>query len=256
MDAALACPAGPAGPLTVARSALFLAWFWVWTVVMALLIAPFLVLPWRWMWRLVRFWMAGLGFGLRVFAGIDYRVRGLERVPARPVILAVKHQSAWETFTLPLIRPDVAIVLKRELSALPFFGWYTRKTGMIAVERTAGAKALRGLIEAARHALAERRSILLFPEGTRTTPGEHRPYHPGVAALYGQLDVPVYPVAHDAGRFWPRRGLLKRPGTITVEFLEPIPPGLSRREFMRRLHEAIEGASDRLLAASAPAART
>jgi 1-acyl-sn-glycerol-3-phosphate acyltransferase len=136
-----------------------------------------------------------------------------------------------------------AFVLKRELLSIPLFGWYLRKVGMIAVDRAAGASALRNMARQASEAFAEGRSILIFPEGTRVPPGESRPYHPGVAALYTQLKVPVVPVALNSGLFWGRRSFVKRPGTVTVQFLPPIPPGLDRKAFMRELESRIEAAA-------------
>ncbi|WGF87158.1 lysophospholipid acyltransferase family protein [Marinivivus vitaminiproducens] len=237
-----------AGPLIHARALLFNVWFWLWTGVMALVILPSIALPWRWMWGLVLFWLGGIRAGLRLIVGLDVEIRGLERVPGRPVVFAVKHQSAWETLVLPLIQPDVSIVLKRELADLPFFGWYTRKTGMIAVQRSAGAQALRALVQSARAVIAGGRSIIIFPEGTRAPVGRHGNHHPGIAALYRQLDAPIVPVALNSGLYWGRRSFLKRPGTVLIEFLDPLPPGLERVEFMRRLKAELDGATDRLVA--------
>lgn len=236
------------GPFVQIRALLFNAWFWLWTVVMALVILPSIVLPWRWMWALVRFWLSGVRWGLKAIVGLDVEVRGLERVPDRPVVFAVKHQSAWETLILPLIQPNVSIVLKKELADLPFFGWYTRKTGMIAVQRSAGAQALRALVQSARAVIAEGRSIIIFPEGTRAPVGQHGNHHPGIAALYRQLDAPIVPVALNSGLYWGRRSFLKRPGTVLVEFMSPLPPGLDRAAFMHRLKAELDGATDRLVA--------
>ena len=151
----------------------------------------------------------------------------------------------------PLLLDKPAYVLKRELIRVPLFGSYLKQCGMIPVDREGGGAALKQLLRAARTAVAQGRSILIYPEGTRTPPGERRPYHPGVAALYGDLGVPVVPVALNSGLFWGRRAFHKKPGTITIEFLPPIAPGLPRREFMRELQERMEGASQRLAAADA-----
>ena len=131
---------------------------------------------------------------------------------------------------------------------IPFYGWFARKAGMIVVDRRAGANALKRLVRDGKAALAEGRQILIFPEGTRTAPGTRLPYQPGVVALYSQLDAPVVPVALNSGLVWPRRRFAKFPGTITLEFQPPIPPGLARKDFTARLEQAIEGASDRLVA--------
>lgn len=150
-------------------------------------------------------------------------------------------------FALPLRLP--AYVLKRELMRIPLFGLYLRCAGMIPVDRTGGGGALKQMVAKARAAAAAGRHLLIYPAGTRTPPGERRAYHPGVAALYGQLDLPVVPVALNSGLFWGRRAFMKRPGVITVEFLPPIPPGLPRKQFMAELQARIETATERLVAA-------
>ena len=160
-----------------------------------------------------------------------------------PAILAAKHQSAWDTIVFyRVLDADPVYVLKRELTWIPILGWYLRRVGMVAVDRKGGAAALRRMTATAHAALAEGRRIVIFPEGTRTAPGARRPYHPGVAALYAATDVPVVPVALDSGRYWPRRGFLKRPGTITLRILPPLPPGLARKAFVAELEHRIEEA--------------
>jgi len=162
-------------------------------------------------------------------------------------LIAVKHQSAWDTFAVAAIFDDPAIVLKQELIWVPFYGWYLWKAGMISVDRKAGAGALRRLVADGARAVALGRPIVIFPEGTRTAPGTHRPYQPGVAALYRHLDVPLVPVAINSGVFWGRRHFLKRPGRIVVEILPAIPPGGDRKAVMAELEAQIEGATERLV---------
>jgi 1-acyl-sn-glycerol-3-phosphate acyltransferase len=195
-----------------------------------------------------RFWARSVLSMLTVLTGLRYRVVGT--VPREPVMFAVKHQSAWETVALSLIVHDPVFVLKQELARIPVFGWLLLRTGNIAVDRTGGGAALRSLLAAAQQRIGEGRPIVIFPEGTRTAPGTRHPYHPGVAALYGALDVPVVPVALNSGLFWPRRSLALAPGEITLEFLPAIPPGLPRRAFMAQLEGAIEGAAYRLAGAA------
>jgi 1-acyl-sn-glycerol-3-phosphate acyltransferase len=190
---------------------------------------------------------AGCVLGLlRAVCGLKVEVRGLERLPATPVLIASKHQSAFETLLFTCLLPGAAFVLKREIVGLPVVGWYVAGLEPIAVDRGAGASALRGMVRQAREAVAKGRHVVIFPEGTRTAPGRCVAYHPGVAALYAELGIPVLPVALDTGRFWGRRSFLKRPGAATVAFLEAIPPGLERRRFMALLQERIESASEAL----------
>src|SRR5207253_154167 len=139
---------------------------------------------------------------------------------------AMKHQSTWDTLALPVLFDDPAAIIKRELLLLPIYGWYVQRAGAIAVDRSGGAKALKRMIAQARKAAAAGRPIAIFPEGTRTAVGARPPSHPGVAALYTQLALPLVPVAVNSGLFWGRRAFLKRRGRLTVEILPPIAPGL------------------------------
>ncbi len=232
--------------MTILRSALFLVWFALMTAVLAILFLPGLVLPRgvaAWLgrsWSLLSFW------GLRVFAGTRFEVRG--KVPPNGVLVAVKHMSMWDTMAIYALLDDPAIVLKRSLQNIPFYGWYLAKARMIAIDRDGKASALRTMAVASRAEIAHGRSIAIFPEGTRKKVGAPPDYKPGVAGLYGQLDVPCYPVALNSGLFWTGpMGFVKRKGTIVIAFLDPIPPGLSRREFMPRLEATIENATANLI---------
>jgi len=190
--------------------------------------------------RLTR-WFSGVMVRLlRAICGVEVVMTGLERLEGGPLLIAAKHQSSLETYLFAWRLPNAAFVLKREILMVPLVGWYVQTLAPIAVDRGAGAAALRSMLKRAQAAVAEGRDVVIFPEGTRTRPGQQAPYHPGVAALYGELGLPVVPVALDSGRLWPRRSLLKRPGRVTVAFLEPIPPGLPRRQFMALLQERIE----------------
>jgi 1-acyl-sn-glycerol-3-phosphate acyltransferase len=234
-------------PATVARSTLFNLAFWLWTGVLALAGLPVLLAPRQVVQGYARVWLRGAQWLLATIGGLDYQVRGQARRPAEPAIFALKHQSAWETLVCHLLFDDPAIALKRELTLIPVFGWYLARTGMIRIDRGAGPRALRSLIEGARQALARGSSVIIFPEGTRVPVGERRPYSPGVAGLYLQLERPVVPVALNSGLFWPRRSFVKRRGRITVEFLEPIAPGLDRQAFMAELERRLEAATRRLI---------
>jgi len=230
------------------RSALFIVFLWVWTVVLTTLYIPLLALPRRWAVVAARFWIRGALVGLKLLTGLTYQVRGREHLPAGAVILASKHQSTFETFAFHLMFNDPAYVLKRELLWIPCFGWYLYKTGVIAIDRSAGTRALKTMVKGAEAATAAGRSVVIFPEGTRALPGAKRPYHSGVAMLYGALKRPVVPIALNSGVFWSRGALRKYPGVLTIEILPPIPPGLDRRAFMTELEGRIEAASDRLVA--------
>ena len=225
------------------RSALFLLWFAAVTAILSLIFLPVLALPRGATVWLARLWSRLTFWGLKVFSGIGFEVRGTP--PLGPVLVASKHMSMWDTLALYLVLDQPAIVLKRELLRIPFYGWFLWKTTAIAIDRTGGAGALRKMSNAARQVLGKGHPILIFPEGTRKKPGAPPDYKPGVAGLYALLDVSCVPVALNSGVYW--TGFLKRPGTIVLEFLEPIAPGLKRDAFMGLLENRIETATNRLL---------
>jgi 1-acyl-sn-glycerol-3-phosphate acyltransferase len=227
----------------ILRSLLFLLWFLLVTTILSLVFLPVLALPRGATVWLARLWARLTFWGLKVFTGIDWEIRG--DPPKGPALVASKHMSMWDTLALYLALDQPAIVLKRELLRIPFYGWFVWKATAIAIDRGAGSRALRKMSEAARAVLAQGRPILIFPEGTRKKPGAVPDYKPGVAGLYGQLGVACVPVALNSGVYW--TGFLKRPGTIVLEFLEPIPPGMKRDAFMALLESRIETATAAIL---------
>lgn len=238
--------------MTALRSLVFQALFWTWTTLLAFAYLPVLVLPRRAIVLGGRFWSRSVLGMLRRVVGLDHRIEGQEHVPPGPAIWALKHQSAWDTLIVPLLVPDPAVVLKRELLWLPFYGWYAVRHGMIGIDRGGAAKALRRMVADAQRAAQTGRSIVVFPEGTRTPPGMRRPYHSGIAALYTRLGLPVVPVALNSGLFWGRRAFTRRSGTITLRILPAIPAGLDRRDFMARLESDIETATAGLVENARP----
>lgn len=232
------------------RSLLFQTLFYAWTALCAFLGAPFMLTPTLWMMRFGTEWSRVTLWLLRVTVGLTHELRGRENLPSGPALIAMKHQSAWDTFAVPILFPLAAMVIKRELGYVPFYGWYALKAGMIPIDRRGGAKALTSMVAACRERLAQRRSIMIFPEGTRSTVGAKVRYQPGVAALYSALDVPLVPVAVNSGLFWGRRAFTKRPGIIIVEILPAIAPGGERRTVLAELEQRIEQATARLIAES------
>ena len=232
----------------MARALLFNVLFYVTTTLFVVLGSPLLLAPRRWAMAAFAIHARFELFLLRLIVGTKYEVRGAEKLPDGPCLVASKHQSAWETFGLiPLFR-DPALLMKRELFYIPFHGWFSCKFEMIPVDRDKGPIALRRMLREARKRVEAGREIIIFPEGTRRAPSAPPDYKTGVVLLYEALGVPCVPVALNSGLFWPRRSLLRRPGTIVVEFLDPIPAGLGKAEFLHRLEATIEGASNRLLA--------
>jgi len=222
------------------RSAIFNIVFYVNLILFLVLGAGFYFTPRKWSIRALQTWARTSLFLLRVIAGTRIEVRGQDNIPQGACLVAGKHQSFWETFAILPLLDDPAMVLKKELTLIPFFGWFIHKFRMIPVERSAGTQALRCLIAKAEEAVSEGRQVVIMPEGTRRAPDDPPDYKPGAAAVYGKLSVPCVPFGLNSGLFWPRRQFLRRPGTIIISFLRPIPPGLPRREFQARLEDAIE----------------
>ncbi|MCC7266935.1 MAG: 1-acyl-sn-glycerol-3-phosphate acyltransferase [Caulobacteraceae bacterium] len=229
------------------RSFLFVAAFYLWSATLAIGMIPLFLAPHRWIGAALGVWSRGNFVLLRVLCDVKVEIRGLEHAPKGPGLVAAKHQCMFDTMSLWHVLPGACFVLKKELILIPFFGWYSLKGKMIVVDREAHAKALRKLVRDAKDRLADGRQIVIFPEGTRTPPGETGDYKPGIAALYRELGVPVVPLATNSGVHWPAHGFIRKPGTIVFEFLPPIPAGLKRAEFMRELEGRIEPASAALL---------
>ena len=235
--------------LILARSLLFNALFYGNLLVHMIVALPTLVLPYSVLRAFIRSYARSSLWLLRVVCGIDVSWRGTENISPGSCIVACKHQSAWETFALFAVLEDPIYILKRELMWIPLFGWYMWKAGLIPIDRSAGMAALSHMTALAQRAVAgpRPRQLVIFPEGTRRTPGARPSYKPGIVHLYARLGLSCVPAALNSGRFWPRRSLLRLPGTIVVEFLAPIPPGSDRAAFLPHLQGAIEAASARLL---------
>jgi 1-acyl-sn-glycerol-3-phosphate acyltransferase len=234
--------------MNLLRSALFALIFYGWTAVAVLLSFPISLFG----TRAIRWWAHGWCRFHRVSArwilGIRSEVQGAP--PAGPALLAVKHQSMFETMEMILLLDEPAVVLKRELADIPLWGWVVRRYGVIPVDRSGGAAALRRMMRAAEAAVAEGRPILIFPEGTRAPVGSAPPLQPGFAGLYRALGLSIVPVAVNSGRLWPPRRFVKRPGIVTFRFGETVPPGLKRGEMEPAVRAAINALEPEALSAS------
>jgi 1-acyl-sn-glycerol-3-phosphate acyltransferase len=230
------------------RSVVFNVAFYLNTLTWVILAIPTFLMP-RWgIVEVAKLWGRTNLLLLRWICGIKVEWRGLEKLPRGSFLVAAKHQSAWETFALLWMFEDPTFILKRELKWIPLFGWLAVKAQMIPVDRGAGAQALSRMAKRARFELGRGRQIVIFPEGTRRPPGAEPRYKFGVAYLYSELDVPCVPIALNSGLFWPRRSVRRFPGTVLVEILDPITPGLTREAFAERLRHDIETATARLVA--------
>lgn len=235
-------------PALLVRSLLFNVLFYVNIIVRMTVALPTILLPRRFLLGVLRRYSRSSLWLLRVTCGVTVEWRGREKIPEGACIVACKHQSFWETFALFEVLRDPTYVLKRELMWLPLFGWLARKARMIPIDRGARVTSLARMTAATRREIADARQIVIFPEGTRQAPGAAPRYMPGVAYLYSEIGLPCVPVALNSGLFWPRRSLLRFPGTVLVEVLDPIPPGLDKRAFLAQLRSVIEEATTRLVA--------
>ena len=199
-------------------------------------------------WALSNHWL------MKHIVGCDYTIEGLEHIQGRACIIAPKHQSFWDAYAFVPFIPDAIYILKRELMWIPLFGWYLAKMKMIPVHRGSRTVALKSIVRGAQPAIADGRQIMIYPEGTRRAPGEEPAYKYGIAHLYYELGIPVVPIAHVAGLFWPRRKFMRYPGTIKCRVLAPIEPGLSKEEFLEKLKTVTEAACDEFLIEAATGA--
>ena len=231
------------------RSLLYNVLFYLLLIFWLVVAIPTFVMPRGALMTVARLWSRQSTWLLRVICNVKVEYRGVEKIPKGPLLVASKHQSMWETFALLQRFDQPLYILKRELTRIPFFGWYLIKVGMIAVDRSAGGRALLKMVRQASDEVRHGRQLIIFPEGTRRPVGAPPQYKPGVAQLYASCRVDCLPVALNSGLFWPRRTFLRYPGTLVVEFLDPVPPGLTREQFLARISAGIEEATARLVEA-------
>ena len=229
------------------RSLVFNVLFYAVLVFWALVALPTFALPPRAMLTVAEWWANSSLFLMRVICNIKVEFRGVEKIPKGPLVIASKHQSFWETFALLQFFDRPIFILKRQLMYIPVFGQFLIKTGMIAIDRTSGVKALLDMTRRARDAVRSGCQLVIFPEGTRRPAGAPPAYKSGFAQIYSACGVPCLPIALNSGLFWPRRTFMRYPGTLVVEFLDPLPPGLPKEEFIARVRTAIEEATGRIV---------
>ena len=206
-----------------------------------------LVLPRFILVAYTRLWLRSIFFLLHYVQGISSHIEGKENLPTGPFIVASKHQAILETFFFPLLFDHPYIVLKKSLTRIPFWGWLAQKYDVIAIDRSNSKQSLRDLMEKGSKSFENGRPLLIFPEGTRTAPGVKTIYKSGIALLYAKLNLPVVPIAVNTGMVWPRKTFLNYPGRAVIKILPPIPPGLSKKEFMFNLEDVIEKESLKLM---------
>jgi 1-acyl-sn-glycerol-3-phosphate acyltransferase len=224
------------------RSVIFNLYFYFWTFGLAIIASPFYFAPQPIASKVGHVWAEGILIGLKYICNITYKIYGEKNLPEYPFIIASKHQSAWDTFILLKHLKAPAYILKKELMKIPLFGWYLKVMKMIPVDRKGGTNAIKKLQNDVYDRLSRKRPVVIFPEGTRTMPGQTIDYQPGIALVYKSLntDIPVVPVALNSGKFWGKNSFIKKPGVIELHYLKPIAAGAKRKDFMKQLKDSIE----------------
>jgi 1-acyl-sn-glycerol-3-phosphate acyltransferase len=232
------------------RSLVYNVLFYMLLVFWLIVAIPTFLMP-RWaILSIAKYWARSSIWLLRVICNTKVEYRGIDKIPEGPLIVASKHQSMWETFALLQFFEQPLYIHKRELGWIPFFGWYLLKADMIGIDRDAGARSLKDMARRAAEAVQRGRQLIIFPEGTRTPVDAEPHYKSGIGMIYVDCGVTCLPVALNSGLFWPRRTFMRYPGTLVVEFLDPLPPGLTRKEFNTRISSGIEDATNRLVEAA------
>lgn len=238
--------------MTLLRSLLFVILLYGSLVIMGIVWLPALLMPRSVTVMGIRIWARIARWGMKHICGASTEIRGLEKLPEEPLILTPKHQSMIDTLLPFLFLKDPCFILKKELMYYPIFGMYAAKTKMIAIDRNGSTKALKEMTAKAKDAIADGRSLVIFPEGTRIAPGVHEPLKPGIALLYKELGLPCVPVALNTGYCWPAKGILRHPGHMVMEILPQIDAGLNRKVFMKTLEERLENGTSPLLRGGEP----
>lgn len=228
--------------MTQFRSWAYTILFLMWGLVGPVLVLPFLVTR-RMSLRGIRIWVHGVMLLARTVAGVKFKSEGRENIPSGACIIAAQHQSSYETYRMFIEVEDPVFVLKRELLWIPIIGWFILRAGLIPIDRSTGATALRRMMRAADAAVARGAQIVIFPEGTRIKPGEHGEYKPGIVALYKRCGVPVVPMALNSGYFWGKNQARKEAGEIVFKYLPAVEPGLDKDQLLSTLRMRIEDAA-------------
>ncbi|MEZ2131712.1 MULTISPECIES: lysophospholipid acyltransferase family protein [unclassified Sinorhizobium] len=230
------------------RSILFnIAFYANLTLQLIVFLPYYFLVPRKSAYAIPKNWARSNHWLMEKIVGTTFEVEGLENIPDGSCILAPKHQAAWDTYALLPRLDDPVYILKRELMAVPLFGWYAKKQRMIPVDRSARGKGLADVLRRTRKEMATGRQLIIYPEGTRRPPGAEPIYKYGIARMYRDLNLPVVPIVMHPGLFWPRRTFRRYPGHFKVRILPPIPPGMDPDAFFAHLIEVMEKASDELL---------
>ena len=229
------------------RSIIFYILLILWTIFMGTMCSPYLLLSHSLLRKPVNVWILGIFKLLEIICNITYEVKGKENIPNDAVLVASKHQSAFETFALFNNINNSIFIHKKQLFYIPIFGQYLKKVNMISIDRSKGTSAIRTMLNQAKSKISQGYSIIIFPEGTRKKPGENPDYKTGIAGIYKELETEVLPVAVNSGHFWPKHTFIKKPGKIIIKFLKPIPSQLDKSEFLKTIESVIEEETNKII---------
>ncbi len=233
--------------MTFIRSLLYAIWFYVTMAVIGLVCMPVSLFSRDAAMSAIRLWSGAQRLGLRILCGIKTEFRGMEHLPKGAGLIAMKHQSTYDTIAPFLFIQNPGYILKKELLKIPVFGIYASRVG-IPIDRAGGTKTMKKMLADAKKGIATGQQIIIFPEGTRQLPDTPADIKPGVIFMYNDLQVPCVPVALNTGLCWQGSGFIRKPGRVVFEVLKPIEPGLKRAEFTQRLKDALDPATQRLVA--------
>jgi len=231
----------------VIRSILFYVLLALWTIFMGIICFPYLLVSYQYLRKPVNIWIKGIFKLLQTICNITYEIRGRENIPSYAVIVASKHQSAFETFALFYHINNSIFIHKRQLFLIPIFGQYLKKINMISINRSEGTIAMRKMLKQTKQKIQQGKSIIIFPEGTRKKPGENPDYKTGIAGIYKNLETEVLPVAVNSGQFWPKNIIIKKSGKIIIKFLKLIPSQLEKSEFLKKIESVIEEETNKII---------
>ncbi len=229
------------------RSIIFYLLLYMWTLFLGIICLPALLLPISYVRKLANLWISGILGSLKLTCKITYEIKGMENISKKGVIVASKHQSAFETLLLFKLINHAVFIHKRELFLIPIFGLYLKKSNMISINRTKGTLALRKMLNEVKQRILSGYSIIIFPEGTRKKPGERPDYKTGIAGIYKESETEVLPVAVNSGYYWPKHSFIKRPGKIIIKFLKPIPANLDKSDFLKKIESVIEEETNKII---------
>jgi 1-acyl-sn-glycerol-3-phosphate acyltransferase len=229
------------------RTFLFYLLLVFWTVFLGILCLPFLFLPIKYLHQPSRLWILGIFFLLKHICNISHKLIGLENIPQYPVLIASKHQSAFETFALYFYLSKSTFIHKKQLFFIPIFGQYLKKINMISIDRNGGVSTIRKMFSQAKKKIDDGFSIIIFPEGTRKKPGDIPDYKSGFVGLYKELNIEILPVAVNSGKYWPKHSIIKKPGNIIIKFLPIIKSQLDRKTVLQEIENKIEKATNKII---------